>query len=243
MTYRYYMKKNVQFIFLLTIVLCVFFFHVMQGELGSEIVHTYWVMFNERRFLSIYLSLFLCSLIPYMKRIFCVDYVTRFPSKWVFLEKLCLRIFLIAIIYSLLLTFGWYGIVGPRVGGENNAMFLKSLAFIFLGNMIGWMEVGLLEVFLYSLIHNVLLAFVFCYAGAISMNLSLYTMRSEQFTRYIRLYDFMYHPEIFKTKYDYVSVTFFHIVVIFLIFLLCHERIKRHDYVKGGKCINERQKE
>ena len=140
-----------------------------------------------------------------------------------------------ALQYSFLLSFGWYVIVGTGIQNLSGKNYLMYMLCIFAEQFIGWIEIGMLEVCIYILIHNLLLSFIMCDALLILMNLSLYIGNNEQVLQYTRLYDFMFNPAKIDNIYKIVSIGLFHIMIISFLFLICYEIIKRHDYIMGGK--------
>lgn len=202
---------------------------------GETLISAFYMAYNERRFLALYANIYLVSLFPILNQIFKTEYVTRVSTKWSFFKILCIRITIMALQYSFLLSFGWYAIVGSGVQPLSDKSYVVYMLCIFVEQFIGWIEIGMLETCIYILIHNLLLSFVICDALLILMNLSLYIGSNEQVLQYTRLYDFMFNPVKIDNIYRIVSIGLFHIMIILLLFLICHEIIKRHDYIMGGK--------
>lgn len=237
--YKYYFVEHGNKL-IITLLLTLIFMYQRQALRTEEtVLSAFQVNYNERRFLVLYLNIYLVSLFPILKQIFQTEYVFRISNKWRFLEKLWGKITIMALGYSFLLSFAWYAIVGSGIGNtEGNSYFMYILC-IFAEQFIGWMEIGMFEVLAYILVHNLLLAFILCDSFFILMNLSLYIGSNEKILQYTRLYDFMFNPAKINDIYTIVSIGFFHIVIISLSFLISHNLIKRHDYLKGGKKAHE----
>lgn len=235
MLYKYYFVKHSN---KLIIVFLLFFIFIYQRQTlcsGETLNSAFQMAYNERRFLALYVTVYLISLFPILIQIFQTEYVSRVSTKWRFFEIFWIKITIMALQYSFLLSFGWYVIVGSGIQDFLDKSYVMYMLCIFAEQFIGWIEIAMLEACIYILIHNLLLSFIICDALLILMNLSLYIGSNEQVLQYTRLYDFMFNPVKIDDIYKIVSIGLFHIVIISLLFLICYELIKRHDYIMGGK--------
>lgn len=236
--FKYYIKKNI--IQLLTAFFILFVF-VYQGKAsyfndgyGSIIGN----IFNERIFLALYVIVFLIGLFPVLKKIYHTEYLVRISSKWNFLEKICFRVCIISFEYSIILSFGWYIASGFFMSSYSSKRDIIYVLIFLLKQLIGWIEIGMMEVFIYILFKNLALAFVLSDGILIMLNLSLYSVDNQVLQRYLRLYDFMIYSLTYGNIYIMFSTVFFHIAVIFCLFLLSHELLKKHDFISGVKKVN-----
>lgn len=235
MLHKYYFVKHSNKLILVFLILFVFIYQRQTLQSRETLISAFGIAYNERRFLALYVNVYLLSLFPILKQIFQTEYVTRFSTKWSFFEMLWRKITVMALQYSFLLSFGWYVIVGSGIQNLSGKSYVMYILCIFAEQFIGWIEIGMLETCIYILIHNLLLSFIICDALLILMNLSLYIGSNEKFLQYTRLYDFMFHPAEINGIYKIVSIGLFHIAISSLLFLICYEIIKRHDYIMGGK--------
>lgn len=235
MLYKYYLVKHSNKLIIVFLLFFIFIYQRQTLRSGETLVSAFHMAYNERRFLALYVNVYLVSLFPILKQIFQTEYVTRVSTKWSFFEMLWIKITIMALQYSFLLSFGWYVIVGSGIQNLSGKSYVMFMLCIFAEQFIGWIEIGMLEAYIYILIHNLLLSFIICDALLILMNLSLYIGSNEQILQYIRLYDFMFSPAKIDNIYKIVSIGLFHIMIISFLFLICYKIIKRHDYIMGGK--------
>ncbi len=235
MSFKYYFVKYLNIISVVFLLIIIFIYQRNTLSAEETLIHAFRTTYNERIFLALYVTVYLVSLFPLLKLVFQTEYVVRISTKWRFFEMLCKKIFFIAFLYSLLLSFGWYAIVGSGIQDFITKRYVLYIICIFLGQLIGWIEIGMIEVYLYILIQNLPLSFIISDALLIGMNLSLYISHNEHVLQYTRLYDFMFYPEEIGDLYKIVSNGFFHIAILSLLFLTSYEFIKRHDYIMGGK--------
>ncbi len=235
MLYKNYFVKHLNKLIIGFLLFFIFIYQRQTLRSGETLISAFQMAYNERRFLALYVNVYLVSLFPILKQIFQTEYVTRISTKWRFFEMLWIKITIMALQYSFLLSFGWYVIVGSGIQNLSGKSYVMFMLCIFAEQFIGWIEIGMLEACIYILIHNLLLSFIMCDALLILMNLSLYIGSNEQILQYTRLYDFMFNPAKIDDIYKIISIGLFHIMIISFLFLICYEIIKRHDYIMGGK--------
>lgn len=235
MLYKYYLVKHSNKLMMICLLFGIFIYQRQALGVNDTLISAFHMAYNERNFLSLYVLVYLISLFPILKQIFQIEYVTRVSAKWRFFEMLWVKISIMALQYSLLVSFGWYVIAGSGFRNFLKKEYVIYILWVFIRQFIGWLEIGMLETCIYILIHNLMLSFIICDALLILMNLSLYIGSNEQILQYTRLYDFMCSPEKNNGIYKVVSIGMFHVVIILLLFLICYEIIKRHDYITGGK--------
>lgn len=237
--YKYYFVEHGNKLIIAFLLIFVFIYQRESLRTDETVISAFQINFNERRFLALYLNIYLVSLFPVLRRIFQTEYVCRISTKWKVIEKLWGKITIMALEYSLLLSFVWYAIVGSGIENTDGKSYFMYIFCIFAEQFIGWMEIGMFEVLAFILVQHLLLGFILCESFFILMNLSLYIGSNEKILQYTRLYDFMFNPMKINDIYAIVSIGLFHIVIISLLFLVSHNLIKRHDYLKGGKKAHE----
>lgn len=233
--YKYYFVEHGNKWIIMLLLSGIFLYQRQVLKAEETLIHAFQINYNERRFLVLYLNIYLVSLFPILKRMFQTEYVIRISSKWKYLEKICIKIIIMALGYSFLLSFGWYVMVGSGIENAKGQSYFLYILYIFVEQFIGWVEIGMFEVLVYIFIHNRALVFIICDSILILMNLSLYIGSNEKILQYTRLYDFMFNPQKINNIYTIVSIGLFHIIMISLLFLFSHNLIKKHDYIKGGK--------
>lgn len=233
--YKNFLVKHLNKIVIVFLLILNFIFQRNNVPEDKTLIGAFRLEYNERRFLAIYVGIFLIALFPVLKKIFKAEYVTRLSEKWRVCELLWKEVAVISLLYAFLISFGWYMIVGLSIPNGLNRNYLLYMFFTFIKLFIGWFEIGIIEAFIYILIHNLLLAFISCDAFLILMNLSLYIGSNEQVLQYTRVFDFMFNASDNIGLYRSISVGMFHIVIICLLILASYEIIKRHDYLMGGK--------
>lgn len=235
MMYKNFFVKNMNKIILVFLLTINFIFQRYNVPHDKTLIGEFLLEYNERRFLAIYVGIFLIGLFPIFKNVFKTEYVTRISEKWRVCWLIWKGVAVISLLYAFLVSFGWYIIVGLSIPNGLNKNYLIYMFYTFIKQVIGWFEIGIIEAFIYIMVHNLLLAFIFCYSLLILMNLSLYISSKEQVLQYVRLFDFMFSPSDNIGLYKNFSIGMFHVVIICLLILASYEIIKRHDYLLGGK--------
>ncbi len=235
MSYKYYFVKHSNKIMIFFLFLFVFVYQRQTLRPNETVMGAFRLAYNERRFLALYVIVYLAGLFPVLKQLFQTEYVSRVSSKWNFFEMAWRKIIFMALLYSLLLSFGWYVIVCTGMQDFSGESYVLYMLCVFVEQFIGWVEIGMLEACIYIVIHNLVLSFIISDAILILMNLSLYVGGNEQVLMYTRLYDFMFNPAKIDDIYKIISIGLFHIVIISLLVLIGYELLKRHDFIVGGK--------
>lgn len=216
-------------------ILIVFFLYQRQVlDEKKDILRVFHLTYNERSFLAVYVSMFLISLFPILKQIVKAEFVVRASVKWQYLGRIWKCLLVMALWDSFLLSFVWYIVVGSK-GSSDIGNELPYMVCVFVTQVIGWMEIAMLESFCFILTRKFAVSFLICEGLLILTNLSRYLIGSTKILQYTRVYDFMFHPEQLGNVYRMISVGLVHVMLILSLVFVCYEIVKRYDYVAGGK--------
>jgi hypothetical protein len=228
------LKYNLPRFIVIGIVFLIFVFIRVRGILYQDILSQFGACFNEMQYLGLYMLIFLISLAPILYDIFKEQIVIRQTDKWGYTLCIFVEIVKSAAVYAFAISFGWFIIIGTGVGSWNTQENWRYIGIIFLGQFVGWTMAGMLETMLYFMTKSLPLAFVLCYFIFIATNLSLYVNTSQQLEYYIRIYEMMFHIELFNSIYTLISVICFYLAIISILIWLCYWFIKHHDFLGGG---------
>jgi hypothetical protein len=227
---KYYLER----ILVLLSLMIIFGYIRLQGNMYEDLLAQFASCVNEAQYLGFYLPVFLISVFPIFNDILKEQVVVRQTNKWDYILYIFGEVCKSSAIYAFAISFGWFFIIGTGIDGWNvpeNWIFIGS---IFIGQFIGWTMAGMLEAMLYLVIKNLPLAFILCYFIFIATNLSLYVNTSQQLEYYIRIYEMMFHIELFGSIYTLINVMCFYLILISSSIWACYWIIKHHDFLDDG---------
>lgn len=233
--FNFFVKKQMIRIMLCIIMILILVLVRRQTDSEIEFLSGFFQWFNERKFLAIYVTLYLISLFGQLKLIYDADRVIRNTDIWNHLSFIWKEIGVNAIIFAFLSTAGWYVIVGTAIKDCMNYRNIIYMCLIFFTQNIGWIEIGILATFIYSIVRNSPFTYILCHTTLILLNLSLYITNSEKFVQYSRIYYFMYELRQLNNWFTVISVAFLHIAIIFLLVFSTYSVVKKHDFISGDK--------
>jgi len=195
----------------------------------------YYQTYNERRFLGLFLSVFLLSLFPTLKKMYITEIVVRNSSKWNYIISIFKEICLMSFAYSVMISIGWYFIIGTGTTDwilKENCIYMGVVLFT---QIIGWIMIGMVELLVYIWIKNLPVSFIVCDMLFIMTNLSLYLSNDKRYISFVRLYDFMYDLLKIDDIFTIASIGFLYIAIIMLLIWLSYFSLKINDFMPGGK--------
>lgn len=226
--------KNLNFICVACLIFLIFVIRKKTNDMQDTCLHAFQLEFNERRFLGIYLSIFLIGIFPILLKLYKVYYVTKFTTKWRIMEIIFCEIISFAVVFSMLSAFGWFLVIGIHLEGTSFSEGIRITTYYFIKIFLGWVEIGMVECVAYILLRNLFLAFIFCDGMMILMNLSIYMIKNEKLIRYLRLFDFMYAYRIEDNLFREFSIGLYHTAIICMLFIIAYEIVKRQDIIMKG---------
>lgn len=210
------LKQKIDRVLLVFIMTCVLVCTRVQVTPMDSFVSVFHQSYNERKFLGIYVTLYLLSILPVLKGIYDTNKVIRNRSILRHLQMVWKEICVTAGVFVFLSTIGWYVIVGSKTAEWFDKENVFFVILIFITQFIAWIEIGMLATFVYSIIRNLAITYVLCQFTLIMLNLSLYITNSEKYVQYSRIYLFMYDLQQLDNLQRAISVGLFHIAVIFI---------------------------
>lgn len=229
------MKYNIPRLLVLCFVSLIFVYIRLQNVLSQDVISQFSLCFNEMQYLGLYMPVFLVSIFHMLNDTMKEQIVIRQTNKWDYILCIFGEVVKSAFVYAFVISFGWFIIVGTAIDGWNTPKSWMFIGIIFIGQLIGWAMAGMLETMLYFMTKSVPLAFVLCYVVFIATNLSLYVNTSQQLEYYIRIYEMMFHIELFKSIYTLISVMCVYLFIITVLIWSCYWLIKHQDFLdKGG---------
>lgn len=231
-----YLKDKAMPLFLLTLLL-LYLIGLRYGANDREtsFMERYYQSYNERRFLSLYLSAFLLSLFPVIKNFYITERLIRCNRIYAYVISIVKQIGVMALLYTVVLVIGWFDLVGSKTKDWMTGASILYISIIFFTQLIGWFLIGILEGFVYIMIKSLPLTFIICETLLIVTNLSLYISDNKLLVQYIRLYDFMFDLSKMGNFLTIFSIGFFNIAVITALVGLSYHVLRRHDFIPGGK--------
>lgn len=210
------LKRRIDRVLLVFIMTCILVCTRIQVTPMDSLLSVFHRSYNERKFLGIYVTLYLLSILPVLKDIYDTNKVIRNRSILKHLQMVWKEICVTAGMFVFLSTVGWYIIVGSKTAEWFNKENVFFVMLIFVTQFIAWIEVGMLATFVYSIIRNLPITYVLCQFALIILNLSLYITNSEKYVQYRRIYLFMYDLQQLDNLQRVISVGFFHVAVTFI---------------------------
>lgn len=229
--YIFILKANIGKIMAIAFIFIFFAMKRMEVQEESLFMKMYYDTFNERRFLSIYLTLYLILLFPIIKKVQSIEYITRYSRKWDCVIVQFFKILKVSLLYSFVIAFGWYFLIGAfcMQGMEREHVIL--ICCITFTQVIGWTLMGMIEMVVYIFLKNIVLSFLLCDALFILTNLSLYVTSSLQFVHFVRVYDFMFDIGNINNPFILVSILFFYIAIIMGLIWFSYFAIAKQDFL------------
>ena len=201
---------------------------------NDNLRHVFCMEYNERSFLLLYLNIHLVGLLPIFSKIFKEEQIVRSQSKVCFLRQRLKEIILQSVIYSLLLTLGWYFIVGIQL--KNNVLLeaLVIIGYYFIKVMIGMLAIGIFSMGVYIVIQNLVISYIVSYGILILLNFSLFGDTTSFLYQYMSVFRFMFTSDFQWELYREISKANFHIFLSILLYSLTYAGFKKHDFLKKG---------
>lgn len=237
--YTFFLKKNLH-IFL--VVMTFFGGYILVRCLGYEridFMRFYNRTYNEIRFIMPYVFFFLLCLLPVIKKIFVGELLVRKTNKWEYMIKIYKEIFVLSVIYTLILTVGWYLVLGTGTYNWQTKDVIVHMSIIVIAQVLGWTMIGLLELFVYAIVKNLAFSFVISFVFFVTTNLSSLVYNYERPDSSVRLFDFMFRFTEYKNLFLMMSTGAFYVTICMGLLWGVYFLILRHDFVFGGKKVNE----
>ncbi len=217
--FSFILKRQMDKVLLVFVMTCILVWMRVQVIPTDSFLSVFHQSYNERKFLGIYVTLYLLSILPVLKGVYNTNTVIRNRSISRHLQMVWKEICITAGIFVFLSTIGWYVIVGSKTVEWFDKGNVYFVILIFVTQFIAWVEIGILATFVYSIIRNLAITYVFCQFALIMLNLSLYITNSEKYVQYSRIYLFMYDLQQLDNLQRVISVGLFHVAVAFTFIL------------------------
>lgn len=230
----FFLKQHTAKILLFCIMTYILFYTRFRFASIDSLISGFHQSYNERKFLAIYVTLYLLSILPVLNSIYDTNKLIRSVNVLRHLQTIWKEICITAGMFAFLSTVGWYVVVGSKMVGcfqKENVLFVL---IIFFTQIIAWSEIGILATFVYSIVKNSAITYVLCQLILIMLNLSLYIIDNERYVQYSRIYLLMYDIQQLNNLQRVISVVFFHIAVIFLFVFCTFSVLSRSDLALGG---------
>lgn len=133
--------------------------------------------------------------------------------------------------FSMVLGIGSYFIIGTSVPDWWEKENVRYILIQTLLQGIGWIEIGMLFVLIFSYTCNAVWTFLLDYIVFVLFNSSVFVPRMENVAHYTRLYYMMFHIDVLSSVAEIVSVTAMNIVIILIMMAVLYRKTATMQYL------------
>lgn len=198
-------------------------------ELGLEQMYT--DLYLEGNVIGLYALVFCLFLIPLCSMWHMDIVAVRCSSVTRHMWLIIRQIFFRSVSFSMVLGIGSYFIIGTSVPDWWEKENVRYILIQTLLQGIGWIEIGMLFVLIFSYTCNAVWTFLLDYIVFVLFNSSVFVPRMENVAHYTRLYYMMFHIDVLSSVAEIVSVTAMNIVIILIMMAVLYRKTATMQYL------------